>query len=400
MPETTAEPTQIFTRDTVLILIGTFCYMCSSMLITPLIVGFTQSLGASTLVAGSIAAAMNLCSLILRPIAGRLADRVSKYRLAFIGGGLLLVASLGYVFAVAPWMVLLFRIVNGVGFALSSICMATWFSGLLPRYKMGAGMSYYGMMNALGMAVAPALGIWIYHQISYRAAFLFASVFSATIVILIQFVRNRGLPVQTEKRSHTGWRIVQPKVVPLAIILMLLSIPYFATQSYIVAYVQERHLSVSAGSFFIVYAIILLAMRMIFKNFFDRVPFKWFLLIGIVCNLVGMLGLTFLVNNAMMILAATGLAGGYGVMYSVCQATALLLAPLEEQGLANSTFYIGMDSGMVLGPIIGGALFGAVPVAWFYPVLMLTLPLTAVVFVIYHRQLTVPLKKAKVPANA
>lgn len=358
------------------------------MLITPLIVGFTHSLGASTLVAGIVAAAMNLCSLVFRPFAGQLVDAVAKYRIALIGGSLLLLATGGYAVAQAPWLVVIFRVVNGFGFALSSICLATWFSSLLPRDRIGAGMSYYGMMNALGMAIAPALGIWLYHRVSYRAAFLCGMLFSAVIVLLIQFVSDKGRPYRPLARSASQRRrIVQPRVVPLAIILMLLSIPYFATQSYIVEYVAKRHLNVSAGNFFIIYAIILLVVRLVFKDYFDRVPFKWFLLIGVTCNLIGLLGLTYLVNNWMMVLAAVGLAGGYGVMYSVCQATALLLAPLDEQGLANSTFYIGMDTGMVLGPIIGGALFDAVPLSLFYPTLLVTLPLTVGVYLMFRRQL-------------
>ncbi len=381
---------QLFTRDTVLILIGAFAYMSASMLINPLIVGFTHSIGASALLAGMVAATMNLCSLLFRPFAGQLTDQISKYKIAFIGGGLLLIASVGYAISVSAWMVVVFRVLNGFGFALCSVCMATWLSGLLPRNRVGTGMGYYGMMNALGMAIAPALGIFIYNHFGYRQAFLFASLFSAFLIILIQFVVNRGEPkLAPQKATKKKLRIVQPKVVPVAIIIMLLSIPYFATQSYIVEYVAARHLHVMVGNFFIIYAVILLVMRLALKDYFDRVAFKWFLLAGIICNLVGMVGLTMLVNNWMMFIAAAGLAGGYGLMYSVCQATALLIAPLDEQGLANSTFYIGMDTGMVLGPIIGGALFDGLPQTLFYPVLMLTLPITAVVYVIYRKQLAV-----------
>lgn len=128
------------------------------MLMNPLIVGFTHSLGASAVLAGMIAAMMNFVSLLFRPFAGQLTDTVSKYKLAFIGGGLLLLASVGYAVAIAPWMIALFRIANGIGFALCSVCMATWLSGMLPRNKVGMGMGYYGMMNALGMAIAPASG--------------------------------------------------------------------------------------------------------------------------------------------------------------------------------------------------------------------------------------------------
>lgn len=38
--------------------------------------------------------------------------------------------------------------------------------------------------------------------------------------------------------------------------------------------------------------------------------------------------------------AALFMAGGYGIMCSVCQSTAILLAGPEHRGLANSTYYI------------------------------------------------------------
>ena len=383
---------KIFTKDSVLILLGSFCYMSSSMLINPLIVGFTHSIGASAIIAGAITALMNFTSLLFRPFAGQLTDRLSKFKIALFGGILLLIDSVGYALAHAVWIVALLRIVNGLGFALCSVCMATWLASLLPRNRIGTGMGYYGMMNALGMAVAPALGIFVYHTVGYRWAFMCAAVFSLTLIILIQFIANHGIPrvTKTGPQSPTthGFKIVQPSVVPIALIIMLLSIPYFATQSYIVEYVAARHLHVVVGSFFIIYAVILLAMRLSLKDYFDQLPFHYFLIAGIICNLLGMVGLTYLYNNWMLVLAAFGLAGGYGIMYSVCQATALLVTPLEEQGLANSTFYIGMDSGMVLGPLIGGILFDFVPYNWFYPVLLITLPLAALVFLKFRRTLT------------
>ena len=53
--------------------------------------------------------------------------------------------------------------------------------------------------------------------------------------------------------------------------------------------------------------------------------------------------LTFMENNVLMILAAVFMAGGYGIMCSVCQSTAMLLVGREKRGIANSTYYIGLD---------------------------------------------------------
>ena len=80
-----------------------------------------------------------------------------------------------------------------------------------------------------------------------------------------------------------------------------------------------------------------------------------------------------------LLLAAPLMAGGYGVMCSVCQSTAVRAVGAGRVGLANSTYYMGFDVGMTLGPVIGGALFGSVDLAWFFPALTLTAPAAVVV---------------------
>ena len=82
--------------------------------------------------------------------------------------------------------------------------------------------------------------------------------------------------------------------------------------------------------------------------------------------------LTFMENNVLMILAAVFMAGGYGIMCSVCQSTAMLLVGREKRGIANSTYYIGLDLGMALGPVTGGFLYGHLDIALFYPALAVT----------------------------
>lgn len=69
---------RLYTPNVVLVLIASFFYMMSTMLITPVIAQFTHSVGATSAVAGLIAGIMNITSLLLRPMAGNLTDRVSK----------------------------------------------------------------------------------------------------------------------------------------------------------------------------------------------------------------------------------------------------------------------------------------------------------------------------------
>ncbi|NVY95907.1 MFS transporter [Lactobacillus sp. DCY120] len=358
------------------------------MLVNPIITGFSRSIGSSELIAGLVAGIMNLTSLVLRPVAGNLTDHHSKYALSSLGGIFLVIASIGYLFSVNSFLLLLFRIINGIGYVLCTSCMATWMASLLPREKTGSGMGIYGLTNALGVAIAPALGIYLYHQVSYQAVFIVAAVFGVLMTRLVQFVGDHGKPVKPKQNDAAPrMKIIQPKVLPIALILMLFALPYFATQTYIVSYVSAQHLAVSTESLFPIYAVILLILRIALRNLFDTVSFGKFLYIGLLCALVGLLALTHLTNNLIMVVAALGFAGGFGLMFSVCQSAALLIVHDNERGLANSTFYVGIDLGMALGPIVGGAIRSLFPLTYFYPVILVTLPLIWVIYFVNRKSL-------------
>ena len=380
----------MYSKDIILVLAATFFYMSSPMLVTPLITGFTESIGGSAAVMGFVGGLMNLCSLFCRPFAGNLADRLSKYKVSLIGAVFMSLACIGYILAPNEAVVVTARIINGIGFACCSVCMATWMSNMLPKEKIGSGMGVYGTMNALGMAVAPAIGVSVYQRFGYRMAFCIALVFSIAIIIIIQFIKDKGNPVQTEKTENIKpageitvkprLQVVDVKVLPIAFIIMLFAIPYCATQSFLVTYAEVRNLPVTVSMFFPTYAIVLIVLRLTLRNLFDKLPFRVFLLSSCICELLAILLLAGMRNNIMMMLASVFLAGGYGIMSSVCQSTAMLLAGRAKRGLANSTYYIGVDLGMTLGPMIGGALYGGLDIRLFYPALMVTMPLAGVVY--------------------
>ena len=361
-------------RDIALILAASFCYMACPMLVTPLITGFAGSLGAGGTVMGVVGGLMNLCSLVCRPIAGNMADRISKYKLSLIGAVLMSAACIGYMQAAGTSALMLARIMHGVGFSCCSVCMSTWMAGLLPEDRIGSGMGIYGTMNALSMAVAPSLGIMLYQRLGYRAAFALAAVFPAITALLIQFVRDRGQPPASGIVRQKS-ELVERNVIPVALIVTLFTIPYCATQSFLVRYVEVRALPVTVSLFFPLYAAALFIMRIVLKNYFDKLPFDTFMRISAASALGAMLCLTVMHGNVLLILAAVLMAGGYGINCSVSQSASILLARKGREGLANSTYYLGLDLGMALGPILGGQLYEHLNIAWFYPLLMVTVPL-------------------------
>lgn len=376
----------IYTKDVILVMAASFFFMFSVMFVTPLINGYAISLGASAVFAGIITGIMSVVSMFLRPVAGNLTDRFSKYSLSFIGGVLILIGVAGYCFSPSGNWLLLFRLINGTGFVLATVCMTTWLAFLVPRSHVGEAMGFYGLMNALAMALAPALAINLYKVIGYKSALWLAVLATILMIVSIQFVGNHAKPkiIQNKKRKI---KIIQKDAIPVAMLTTFFAIPYFITQADIVVYVERQRFSITVGYFFVIYAIALLLIRIVLKKYFDLIRFGIWFWLSLISMILFLIIATFMVNNWLMGLAAIMLSIGYGVIYSVNQSTALMLAPIEEQGLASSTFYLGLDIGMAAGPMIGGVTAQNLAPNYFYPVLLVIVPIILIIYFVYSKKL-------------
>lgn len=378
----------IYTVDVILVMAASFLFMFSVMFVTPLINGYALSLGADSILAGIITGSMSIVSMFLRPIAGNLVDLYSKYCLSLIGGILILIGVSGYWLVNTSGLLILFRLINGTGFVLATICMTTWLAFLVPRRFVGEAMGFYGLMNALAMAVAPLIAINSYKVIGYRYSMMIASLAAVIMLIMIKFVKNHAIPQnKLSLKNIKHIRIIQKDTIPVALLMLFFSIPYFATQADLVEYVAMRKLSVSVGYFFLIYALSLLIIRIWLKRFFDTIAFGFWFWLSLIAMIIFLISMAFMKNNFIMLIAAVALSIGYGVIYSINQTTALLLSPLDQQGLASSTVYLGLDLGMASAPILGGIIASTIPHFYFYPIMLIMVPFVLVIYFIYRKKL-------------
>lgn len=374
--------------DVILVMAASFLFMFSVMFVTPLINGYALSLGADSILAGIITGSMSIVSIFLRPIAGNLVDLYSKYCLSLIGGILILIGVSGYWLVNTSGLLILFRLINGTGFVLATICMTTWLALLVPRRFVGEAMGFYGLMNALAMAVAPLIAINSYKVIGYRYSMMIASLAAVIMLIMIKFVKNHAIPQnKLSLKNIKHIRIIQKDTIPVALLMLFFSIPYFATQADLVEYVAMRKLSVSVGYFFLIYALSLLIIRIWLKRFFDTIAFGFWFWLSLIAMIIFLISMAFMKNNFIMLIAAVALSIGYGVIYSINQTTALLLSPLYQQGLASSTVYLGLDLGMASAPILGGIIASTIPHFYFYPIMLIMVPFVLVIYFIYRKKL-------------
>ena len=375
MRETKENPgRKLLSRDVVLVMTAGFCYMACSMIGISLTAGFAAELGASPSATGAIAASMSFISLFCRPFAGILSDKFSKRAVAWGSSSLLLAANIGCCFAKTPLFLTICRTVNGVGFSVISVCIATWMTMMIPISRMGAGMGLYGIVNALAIAVGPALGIRLQAAVGYQWTFIASLTLNVCAFVTVLLVKNGGRPARKTVAAEQSLRhrlslrnLVEPRAIPLAAVFMMFAIPYFANQSFLVDYISTRHLRISSDLFFVFYAAALLVLRLTLRDLFDSKGFRFWLVVCSFAMLASLAFLTFMTNDWYLLGAGIAMAASYGLMSSVTQAQAVVIAGREHSGLANGTYYMGIDLGMALGPVLAGVLYGHLPIAWFYP---------------------------------
>jgi len=69
---------------------------------------------------------------------------------------------------------------------------------------------------------------------------------------------------------------------------------------------------------------------------------------------IALLIISFSRTLPMFLLAAFVSAFGYGACYPVIQALCMKIVPKERRGAGSSSNYIGMDLGILIGPVLAG----------------------------------------------
>lgn len=368
----------VLNRNTLLLLAATFFYTTSPMLIAPLLAGFSESLGLNAALAGMMTGIMYLSSLLCRPLFGRLADRKTKSLLMKSGLAVMACSVLLTAVSINGWMVLIARLLNGVGYCLCSISITTWIAALFPRDRIGTGMGLYGMMTALANAAGPVIALQVSSALSDRASFLISFVFLLIAFGLICPVSDKGVPAQEIKTIRQP--LISGKALPFALIIMCFTIPFYATTAFLAEYTAARGWSASPSVYFLVYSLSLLVMRLLLKDSFDKLPFRIFFWSSLACGMLSCLLLQIGSSTLVYSIAGIGMAGGYGIMCSECQSAAILAVDPDQSGLASSTFYIGIDLGLLCGPTLAGEIISAFSFQALYPCMMAVLAICLIAY--------------------
>ncbi|OTG87124.1 MFS transporter [Acinetobacter sp. ANC 4558] len=367
---------RLWTRNFILVSAINFQLVLIFYLLVVVIVGYAVTeLNATTANAGLVSGLFIVGTLIGRLIVGQFLDKLGRKKTLIMGLSGFLIFSILYFLPLNLEMLLLIRFSHGFMMGIASSVLGTIIAQILPAPRRGEGIGYYSMSSTLGTAIGPFLAIWMMFNLSYDAIFLLSTAISINCLIVAFFINISHIsltqkqhlnPTQQPLKPTFISRFIEPKALPISIIILFTSICYSGVLSFINLYAKEIDLVPAASFFFLMYAIAILVSRPFTGPLMDKrgeniIIYPAFILMG--CALIL---LSFAQTSSIFLLCAGLLGFGYGNIQSVCQTIAVKSASLERMGFATSTFYIFLDAGLGFGPYFLGIALNYINYAQLY----------------------------------
>jgi MFS family permease len=271
-----------------------------------------------------------------------------------------------------PAFFYLLRTIQGIGSALLFAPTEAAINILSSPKRRGSNMGLYGVVFAVGFAVGPGIGSWLY-SLNLSAPFVFAagSSFLALLVLLFGF-QETTVPV---KKTELGFgKLINSLKLPLTAAACY-AVVEVAIGSFLSLYLDD--LGIRGG-----------ALGMVFTFFAVGgavSPFPAGKLADVwgkrpVLKACGMLlaGITIAFNIFQDYWALCAMAFGVGVVAGALYPVALALIgdiiPPEKIGTANASFSFAYGAGCIIGPLVTGWVLELLSIQYlFYPMTVASL---------------------------
>lgn len=357
---------------------------------------YVDRLGGNATLAGMGAAIFSVAAAVSRIAMGPLADKRGRLLIMALGSVMFLVGMVGPALTATLDLFLFWRFVQGIGFAASTTAAATAAADVLPVERLGEGIGYYGLGQALSMSVGPALAITLVSTEPAENLYWGLAVSGALACILCFFCRYEKHPEQlpetatyrtvakhkaeamareeeaqgagegegapARKRSRIIDSIFEPGALAGAIPVAVLS-PVFAFTLFYAGLLGTQMGVGNAGIFYTMSAITMIVVRLASKRFMDRVAAIKIHTVAVAGALITYAIFIFILNAHLedasvrdILFYLAGIPYGLcpGLALPINQAVAVKNSSAERWGAANGLYLLLTDIVIAAASIIWG----------------------------------------------
>jgi len=359
---------KLWTTDFILLMLCNFLlFLQLHMIVSPLPSYVQERFHANAFEVSLFTCLFALSAIAARLYSAKALEKGLRNAMIYIGLSVALLATLGYYFAAGIAVLLLLRMIFGVGFGLSSTAFPTMASDIIPVKRMGEGMGYFGLSTSLAMSMGPIIGVTLLQG----SGFVTLMLCTAGVIVVI-YPLSYSLTRKKAARSHagsaqtstgpvanvSGTREKTPfnrKLILPSMLNCLLSITYGGLVGFIVLYGKEANLA-NPALFFLFNALAVLLVRPFAGRLYDSKGPKALLIPGAIFVAVGLIILSFATSMPILFVAAFIYGIGYGSMQSSLQTWMIQIVAPTQRGMANGMFLNTLDLGIAMGALLLGAI--------------------------------------------
>lgn len=320
--------------------------------------------GLSPASAGFAASAFMIGTVVARLAASKYLDFLGRRRSLIITLALSVVCCVLYLWVDAYPALIALRMVHGLCFGLGNTAVVAGVISDVPINRRAEGTGYFSASIPLGTALGPLVGAALLQREAYQEIFWVCAGLSALSLLLalpIQ-LRDGPRPPRRELLRVRPSDFLHPGTVPLGVFMFVMGAVFSVMITYVNGYAESGGFIDAMSWFFVVYAGAVLFSRLFVGRIQDRSIDNVVLIPAICCFAVG-LGLMAAFPTGAGLLGSAVLVGlGFGACLPAGQTAALNRADLSEVSKVTATFFLMMEAGNGLGPLLIG---GVIPVLGF-----------------------------------
>jgi MFS family permease len=348
-----------------LIALAALAYFTADGILVPAVPRFVEGpLGGNDVAVGISVAAFSVTALLLRPWAGRLGDRRGRRLLMLVGGGVVTVSVLGYVAATSVALLVVLRLLTGVGEAFFFTGAASAINDLAPESRRGEAVSFFSLALYVGLGVGPLIGEALIAEAGFTVTWLVSAGFAVVAAALTLGVPETR-PDRLEEEGHA--RLIHPAALRPG--LALLTSVWGMSGFFAFVPLYALAIGLDGSRFvFLLYSVIVVVIRSVGARIPDLIGPVVASRFAFSATTVGLAVVALWSSPAGLFVGVSIFAVGSALTFPALMLLALRGTPASQRGAVIGTFTAFVDLGFGIGP----ATLGVVSEAFGYEGLFLT----------------------------
>lgn len=373
---------RLWTRNFILALVITIGVNLACNLLLSTISIYAKQITSTDAYAGVMTGAFTLAALFIRIVAGKMLDKIGRRKVLMFGVGITVLSTVAYLLTNNIYIIIFLRVMQGVGFGISSTAIATIVTDVTPESRMLEGIGYSGVGITITTAIGPSIALALVGENYDKFNVLFiVTAAVALFTILLSFkLSYKEVVSKKEEGTCDGEGISISKIIIPSIVLFIAAVAESTILAFAGLYGIELGFS-NIGLFFTINAMGILASRLFINQIVNKLGTNVVVSSGVLIFAASIFGIAVTKTYIMLIIMGFLCGVMVGSLLPIVNLLILDSASKSSRGMANAIYYALIDGGYGIGSIMWGQVVVACGYRWIYAYSSISLVVAFLIFV-------------------